>query len=1076
MFRGGGTNLKILEYLASGLPVISTPHGRRGLGLISNEHFVEADGESFASALNKLASDAETRAKLSRNGRAFVADHYSWDAIASHAAECIAPLVEARIANRKKTIVLFNDFSVANPKSGGELRIYHLYRNLAQRHSVVHLCLNDNFLIQRQTLSEGFTEVSWPKTARHLAEESRVNSQFWVSASDIVASYMVTQDHLLVSLAEALSQLADVVIASHPYMQGLTATGHAKHHVYECHNFEFTLKSQTLADHPEGPQLVKIVRACEAEAIERSSFLISASDDDHTGLQSLAASSKAVYTVENGVMAPGNHFSINSLAAIRGIFQCRPVVVFIGSGHKPNVDSFEWILRTLAPAMADCWFVIIGSVCDAFEKRLMPPNVFPCGIVDEATKEVLFGVADVAINPVRSGSGSNLKLGDYFANGIPSVTTPFGARGYKIQHAREAIICELPEFKQNIRSLVREPQLQKQLAENARAFASRNLYWSVLARRLDRILDREVFSRGKKRLLVITYRFTHPPRGGAEAHLLELLRHIDRSGEYSIQVATFDIVDIHDQFHFSARCTHDPNADVPPDLMNTSVYRFETDALPDRARFNHCRTLHARWMQEFRQHALQHLDDYEFPVLLGGWYYPERTEQGLAIWSSELAHIFVRGAHSLNLQGHCPRGTKVTFFLDNSLLTEHQLHGDFYIELLVDQGSVLTIAVDPCLEPETDPRKLGIWVRSVDANTSAGKVVIRLDRDYKAFLKERDLEQYIDELIRTAESRPARLEDAFQAVRGPLSSDLEFWLAENASHYDLIFAQGVPFSTSVIAAEAGKKHGVPVVLMPHFHMEDEFYHWKLYYDALRQSDMVISFPKAAGKLFFDKIGCRSEYLPYGARLDESPSSGDDEAFVRLRQSSRPYVLVLGRKSSAKNYQSVIDAVREVNKVEKICDLLIIGRDEDGVPIDPADACYLGEQSRGIVLAALKQCLCLVTMSESESFGIVILEAWSQSRPVIVTSMSVAYSELVDDGQNGLLATKETVASKIAFLLDHPEEARRMGANGSRKAEKVFSWSAISHRLLALFRELIDTNTGRQPAHPDHTHQEAIPAL
>jgi glycosyltransferase involved in cell wall biosynthesis len=185
---------------------------------------------------------------------------------------------------------------------------------------------------------------------------------------------------------------------------------------------------------------------------------------------------------------------------------------------------------------------------------------------------------------------------------------------------------------------------------------------------------------------------------------------------------------------------------------------------------------------------------------------------------------------------------------------------------------------------------------------------------------------------------------------------------------------------------------------------------------------------------------------------------------------------LGRKSGAKNYRYVIDAVREVNNAQKICDLLIIGRDEDGVPIDPADACYLGEQPRGIVLAALKQCLCLVTMSGSESFGIVVLEAWVQSRPVIVTSTSVAYSELVDDGQNGLLATKESLASKITFLLNHTEQARRMGVAGYRKAEKVFSWSAISYRLLTLFRELIDSNTGRRAANPDHTYRETVPAL
>ena len=31
---GSGTNLKMLDYMAAGVPVLSTPHGARGLGLL----------------------------------------------------------------------------------------------------------------------------------------------------------------------------------------------------------------------------------------------------------------------------------------------------------------------------------------------------------------------------------------------------------------------------------------------------------------------------------------------------------------------------------------------------------------------------------------------------------------------------------------------------------------------------------------------------------------------------------------------------------------------------------------------------------------------------------------------------------------------------------------------------------------------------------------------------------------------------------------------------------------------------------------------------------------------------------
>src|SRR5206468_644012 len=81
--------------------------------------------------------------------------------------------------------------------------------------------------------------------------------------------------------------------------------------------------------------------------------------------------------------------------------------------------------------------------------------------------------------------------------------------------------------------------------------------------RLRNIVERQVLGRTRPRLLVITYRYTDPPLGGAEVHLLELLRQLDRRGSFTIDVATLDIVAIHNRFHFSCRYTRDANAFLP---------------------------------------------------------------------------------------------------------------------------------------------------------------------------------------------------------------------------------------------------------------------------------------------------------------------------------------------------------------------------------------------------------------------------------------------------------------------------------------------------------------------------------
>lgn len=101
--------------------------------------------------------------------------------------------------------------------------------------------------------------------------------------------------------------------------------------------------------------------------------------------------------------------------------------VFMGSWHGPNLDAVRCIF-SMAKDIPDITFLVIGSVCLPFKDEKLPSNVGLMGVVDDETKDVILGLADVALNPMMSGSGTNLKMLDYFAAGIPVVSTLFGAR------------------------------------------------------------------------------------------------------------------------------------------------------------------------------------------------------------------------------------------------------------------------------------------------------------------------------------------------------------------------------------------------------------------------------------------------------------------------------------------------------------------------------------------------------------------------------------------------------------------------------------------------------------------------
>jgi len=81
-----GTNIKVMEAMACGKPVVSTVVGCQGLGLEDGRDIlVRDDSSSFAEAVCELLADAEGAAALGRRARATVEARFSWSAIADAA-------------------------------------------------------------------------------------------------------------------------------------------------------------------------------------------------------------------------------------------------------------------------------------------------------------------------------------------------------------------------------------------------------------------------------------------------------------------------------------------------------------------------------------------------------------------------------------------------------------------------------------------------------------------------------------------------------------------------------------------------------------------------------------------------------------------------------------------------------------------------------------------------------------------------------------------------------------------------------------------------------------------------------
>jgi glycosyltransferase involved in cell wall biosynthesis len=101
IWEGGGTRLKVLEALAAGRPVVSTPLGAEGIGFVDGRHGRLADAPAaLADEAAAVLADPGLAATLARGGRE-LAERFRWSAVTAPAQALYARWVSSCAPRRR---------------------------------------------------------------------------------------------------------------------------------------------------------------------------------------------------------------------------------------------------------------------------------------------------------------------------------------------------------------------------------------------------------------------------------------------------------------------------------------------------------------------------------------------------------------------------------------------------------------------------------------------------------------------------------------------------------------------------------------------------------------------------------------------------------------------------------------------------------------------------------------------------------------------------------------------------------------------------------------------------------------
>ena len=499
-----------LEAQLSGKPVITCTDSGGVAELV--EHgvsgwVVEPSSHAVGEAMARLAADPELARGMGDAGRR-AAQQHSWGRVIDlvladdgaarpavpAATKVSAPARWPSSRTRPRAVVLSN-YPIEPAMGGGPLRCKWLLSQLAVDVDVEVIALDGSATLSRRAeLGPGLAQTAIPRSARHRAYEGRLGAASAIPISDIADALYAAETVELVAAAAQAARRADVVVLAQPYLAPIAdLVAPDLPLVYDSHNAEYHLKSQILRAGRFDAELSETVRSVEADAVRSADLITYCSVDDRPFLEALGPTLADWLLVPNGTDALGMPFvtgtertrarrawldRVVSSWPIEGVER---VALFVASDHPPNNEAAEWIART-AGDLPDVLFVNVGSHCRHLQHWSLPPNMILAGIAPMADLRRYLAMADVALNPVMSGGGTNLKLLEAFAAGAPVVATPLGIRGIGVEDRSELLVASLDALPDAIRHTFDDPEREDRV-RRARRLVETSFDWRVLGPR-----------------------------------------------------------------------------------------------------------------------------------------------------------------------------------------------------------------------------------------------------------------------------------------------------------------------------------------------------------------------------------------------------------------------------------------------------------------------------------------------------------------------------------------------------------------------------------------------------------------
>jgi glycosyltransferase involved in cell wall biosynthesis len=457
-----------------------------------NGRIVMPTVEALSKAIVEMAENSQQTMQMGKKAKESV-EHINWENFVKLVLSEVegTPLKETKESyvytpipktKDRKKILIPSTFPVYPALGGGQRRIFNIAKELSSDYDVIIISFSPSPRLEISEIDHALREVKIPRSEKQKELFHDLEQKFGQPAEDVALVAGYRENPIFLEILQNELKNADLVICCHPYLYD-AIRGKEVPHIYDAHNVEYDLKRYILGGDEKAQPYLKEVFEIEKACAQEAKGLFSVSKEDKLRLSELyEVKDDRITVVPNGVdldiplkysLPEKKRKKLKKRMRLKG-----PSAVFVGSYHKPNIDALSEVVA-LAKIKSNLLFLIVGSVCN-YRMERTPKNVIMLGVLSEAEKAVVLNMADLALNPVAHGGGSNLKLLEYNAYRLPTITTPYGKRGYEFR-PEHLLVGELADFPDLIdKALSMDEKSLLTMVESAFDFLKENYTWQAI--------------------------------------------------------------------------------------------------------------------------------------------------------------------------------------------------------------------------------------------------------------------------------------------------------------------------------------------------------------------------------------------------------------------------------------------------------------------------------------------------------------------------------------------------------------------------------------------------------------------